>query len=79
MEAILNAPPAEEIMGKVLTCLAEKLRVEIRLPSNFLQHDYQRGMLAVTPPWLSSTWEFLHTGKVKVHDLLPHLPLKRVQ
>ncbi len=35
LEALLDAPPAEGITGKLLMCLAEDIKVEIGLPSNY--------------------------------------------
>ncbi len=42
VEALLDIPPIEGIMGKVLTCLVEDLKVEVGLPGMFLQHDFCR-------------------------------------
>ncbi len=40
MEALLDSPPIEGITDELLTCLVKDLKIEIRLPSKFLQHNY---------------------------------------
>ncbi len=75
VEALLDAPPVETIMGKLLTCLVEDLKVEVGLPSILLQYNYQWLHYAVMACWLTHIWEFLHSGQVKIFDPLPDLPL----
>ncbi len=48
IKALINAPPAEGIVGSLLKCSAEGLKLKIGLPGNFLQHEYKWLQPAVT-------------------------------
>ncbi len=59
MDALEDAPPVDGITGRLFSCLAGGLKLEIDLPFEFLQQDYQRITATVTPCWMSNMYEFL--------------------
>ncbi len=65
IETLVDAPPMEGIPGKLLTCSAEDLKIEIGLPGPILQHDYNRLQSAVTPYWLMIHGNLPTSAKLK--------------
>ncbi len=75
IEALLHALSTAGITGKLLKCSEEDLKVELSLPGMLLQQDFRWLQYALTPPWLSNAWEFLHDSKISIEDVTPDIPL----
>ncbi len=77
VEALLDAPPAKGIRGKLLIGLTEGLKVKIDFLGMFLQNDFYRLHYKVTPCWLTNIWEFLFSSKISIEDSLMDVPVRR--
>ena len=63
--------------SELLRCSMECLKVELGLPLNPLNYQYDIWSEAVTPCWLTSTWKFMSEYGITIDLVIPETPLRR--
>ena len=63
--------------GELLRGTIECLKVELGLPSNPLQYEYERWSESITPCWITATWKFMSEYDISIDLEIPEIPLRR--
>ena len=67
----------ESTTGELLRGSMECLKVELGLPLNPLQYQYEIWSASVTPCWITSTWKFMSEYGITIDLVIPEISLRR--
>ena len=72
-----HAHKDNNLTGTLLRISFSNLQMELGLPANVFDHDYQQWKYLATRSWASETWHFASEHNIGVDAKIPELPLKR--